>query len=144
MRSRLQGFNARGLGLPLPSPAGVVLVGFLIGALPVCSVASASGVDRKAVQAQYQRERAACLSGESHQERSICLREAGAARHEALRGGLETATGLHEQNRLARCDPLPVDLREDCQRRMRGEGTVSGSAEQGGVLRELRTTVPAR
>ena len=144
MRSRLQGFNARGLGLPLPSPAGVVLVGFLIGALPVCSVASASGVDRKAVQAQYQRERAACLSGESHQERSICLREAGAARHEALRGGLETATGLHEQNQLARCDPLPVDLREDCQRRMRGEGTVSGSAEQGGVLRELRTTVPAK
>ena len=144
MRSPVHSFNARRLHVPMPSPAGVVVAGFLIGALLVCSVASAAGVDRKTADAQYQRERAACLSGRSHQERSICLREAGAARHEALRGGLETATGLHEQNRLARCDPLPVDLREDCLRRMRGEGTVSGSAEQGGVLRELRTTVPAR
>lgn len=144
MRSLLHSFDASRLHLPLPSPAGVVVAGFMIGALLVCSVAPAAGLDRKSANAQYQRERAACLSGQSHQERSVCLREAGAALQEALRGGLDTGSGSYEQNRAARCDPLPVDLREDCQRRMRGEGTTSGSVEQGGVLRELRTTVPAK
>ena len=144
MRSPKYSFDARRLRVPLPSPARVVTAGFLIGALLVCSVAMSAGADRKAAHAQYQLDRAACLSGQSHQERSICLREAGAALQEALRGGLATASGSYEQNRAARCDPLPADLREDCQRRMRGEGTTSGSVEKGGILRELRTTVPAQ
>ena len=106
--------------------------------------AMSAGADRQAAHAQYQLDRAACLSGQSHQVRSICLREAGAALQEALRGGLANAPGSYEQNRAARCNPLPADLREDCQRRMRGEGTTSGSVEQGGILRELRTIVPAQ
>ena len=144
MRSSKYSFDARRLQLPLPSPARVVAAGFLIGALLVCSVAMSAGADRQAAHAQYQLDRAACLSGQSHQVRSICLREAGAALQEALRGGLANAPGSYEQNRAARCNPLPADLREDCQRRMRGEGTTSGSVEQGGILRELRTIVPAQ
>ncbi len=143
MRLSMHSFDARRLQAPLPTLARVATTGFLIGALLVCGGAMAAGADRQAARAQYQLERAACLSGQSHQERTTCLREAGAALQEALRGGLDTASGAYEQNRAARCDPLPADLRGDCQRRMRGEGTTSGSVEQGGILRELRTTVPA-
>ena len=117
------------------------MAGFSIGALLVSSLALAAGPDMKAANATYQRERAACLSGQSHQDRSICLREAGAALQEARRGGLDTVQTSIEKNRAARCDPLPPALRDDCQRRMRGEGTISGSVEQGGISRELRTVV---
>jgi hypothetical protein len=86
-------------------------------------------------------ERAACmtLSGD---ERKTCLREVGAARVEAKRGGLSDSAG-YEKNLTARCNYLPAGDREDCMRRMRGEGTVTGSVEGGGIYRELRTIVPA-
>jgi hypothetical protein len=38
---------------------------------------------------------------------------------------------------------LAGDERRDCLARMRGEGTVSGSVEAGGILREKVTVVPA-
>ena len=50
--------------------------------------ASAAG-DANAAQL-YQQDRAACTSGQSHQDRQTCLREAGAALYEARRGGLNT------------------------------------------------------
>ena len=62
----------------------------------------------------------------------------------AKRGRLGDGQSSYEQNRLARCDRLPAGDREDCVRRMHGEGTVSGSVEGGGIYRELRTTVPAQ
>ena len=86
-------------------------------------------------------DRAACmkLSGD---ERKTCLREAGAARFEAKRNGLADG-GEYEKNLTARCNYLPAGDRDDCMRRMRGEGTVTGSVEGGGIYRELRTLVPA-
>ena len=84
----------------------------------------------------YQSERARCDSGQSGQDRQTCLREAGAAAQEGPRGGL---TDAPDANKFARCDyhKDPND-REYCIRRMKGEGTVSGSVEGGGVIRELR------
>ena len=92
-------------------------------------------------QARYQRDRAACISGQTNQDRATCLREAGAALQEARRGGLTSAEP--EQNRYARCASLPGDQRTDCMRRMDGEGIIRGSVEEGGIYRELRTVVPA-
>ena len=100
--------------------------------------AASAGSDLSQAQRQYQRERAVCLSGESNQARATCLQEAGAALGEARRNNLAPAnTREMGNNRMIRCDALPVADREDCAKRMQGEGVTSGSAQQGGVLREL-------
>lgn len=92
----------------------------------------------------YIEDREFCLSGKSSQDRHTCLREAGAALQEAGRGRLADPQTAFEQNKFARCDyhKNPAD-REYCERRMRGEGTTSGSVEGGGILRELTVIVPA-
>lgn len=88
-------------------------------------------------QLRYQQERKACLSGASNQDRATCLREAGAALQEARRGRLAAGSGSElGDNAVARCAALPPADRDECVMRMR-EGTTSGSAAQGGVLREL-------
>jgi hypothetical protein len=110
----------------------------------VATTAAAAADARKASDAQkrYQDERAACMSSTSA-DQAACLREAAAARQEAKRGQLESQAE-YEKNRFMRCNYLPAGDREDCERRMRGEGTVSGSVEGGGIYRELRSTVPAQ
>jgi hypothetical protein len=101
------------------------------GALLVCG-AAAAGPGVSDAQARYQKDRAACLSGDTNQDRATCLREAGAALVEARRGGLTTTDdSTYVKNSM-----------EDCVRRMRGEGTVIGSVEEGGIYRELHRTVP--
>jgi len=82
---------------------------------------------------------------DSYQGKDPAVREAGAAREEARRGilGRDDNPAEFERNRLARCDKHSGEDRELCIRRMNGEGTVSGSVEGGGVLRELRVQVPA-
>ena len=91
----------------------------------------------------YQAERARCLGEPATEDRTACLREAGAALAEAKAGRLAAGTDF-EQNRLARCDVHKVQAEHDyCLRRMRGEGKVSGSVEGGGILRELTVVVPA-
>jgi hypothetical protein len=111
------------------------------GAVLVATAAAAGpGAD---VQARYQKDRAACLSGETNQDRATCLREAGAALVEARRNGLTTTTdSTYVQNSMERCVPLPAADQEDCVRRMNGEGIVKGSVEEGGIYRELHRTVP--
>ena len=101
------------------------------------------GADADA-QARYQQDRAACLSGQSGQDRATCLKEAGAALAEARRGNLSDEQSRRElrRNRMDRCNALTGDDRSDCIARMRGEGTVEGSVSGGGILREKVTIVP--
>ena len=77
--------------------------------------------------------------------RDPSVREAQAARQEARQGRLKDneTPEERERNKYARCESLQGDDREYCIRRMNGEGTVSGSVEGGGLLRELRVVVPA-
>lgn len=89
----------------------------------------------------YQAERAACDSGLSTQNRETCLKEAGAALNESKQGGLSTDPNAQHQNTSLRCNALPADDRDACQRRMNGEGTTTGSVGSGGVVRELVTPV---
>lgn len=70
-------------------------------------------------QATYQRDRAACISGEAGQDRATCLREASAALQEARRGRLDDGEAQFERNRLLRCERQPVEDREDCVRRVK-------------------------
>ncbi len=125
-----------------PSSNNVLIV-CALGALSLSITAAAAnqGRDPDAHQ-RYQQERAACMSM-SGDERKTCLREAGAAQVEAKRGQLTDPASV-EQNKLARCAyHRNADDRDYCERRMRGEGTTSGSVEGGGILRELTVIVPA-
>ena len=90
-------------------------------------------------QARYQQERAACLSGQSNQDRATCLREAGAALADARRGGLGDSSPQYVSNASQRCARLPDEERRACEARMQGQGTTSGSAAAGGIYRELVT-----
>jgi hypothetical protein len=94
-------------------------------------------------QLRYQQERAVCMSGSSNQDRATCLKEAGAALQEARRGNLSGSESQLGQNRTSRCNTLPVQDRQDCEMRMSGAGSTSGSEQQGGILRELTRPVPA-
>jgi len=105
------------------------------------TAASAGAVPRSEAQATFQRDRAACIEGLTGQDRATCMREAAAALQEARRGRLADGDGQFERNRLLRCERQPVEDRQDCVRRMNGEGTTSGSVQGGGILRELVTPV---
>ena len=112
-------------------------------AILLATTFSAAAHADNAIEARYRSERAVCLSGQSNQDRATCLKEASAARAEARRNGLATASTQFAQNALARCNGLPPGDQADCKRRIEGEGSVNGSVEGGGVIRELKTTVPA-
>jgi hypothetical protein len=93
-------------------------------------------------QALYKQDRAKCMRGETNQDRATCLKEAGAALQESKNHTLARATdGEFARNRLKRCEGLPAADRDECAARM-DMGTASGSAQQGGILREL--TSPAK
>ena len=106
--------------------------------------ASAAGPARTTAADTFAQERAACDSS-TVIDRTACRREAGAARIEARRGTLTADDNTDfEKNRLARCDlHKNAEERDYCLRRMRGEGTTTGSVEGGGILRELTVIVPA-
>jgi hypothetical protein len=110
----------------------------------VLGLASASALARApdAAQSRYDSERAVCMQGQSNQDRSTCLKEAGAALQAARSGQLATAAeGELERNRLARCESQLGANRDDCVTRMQA-GVTTGSARDGGILREL--TSPAQ
>ena len=127
----------RPLGLTLALAATVAVSGAF--------AAQRTGASADA-QARYKEDRAACMSGQSGQERETCLKEAGAALAEARRGNLSEGESRPElrSNRMDRCKVLSGDERTDCIARMRGEGTVEGSVKGGGVLREKVTIVPGK
>lgn len=95
-------------------------------------------------QARYQKERAACLSGQTQQDQKTCLKEAGAAYAEARRGELgDHDNSSLEANARKRCEPLPTADRLACLARMDGKGVSVGNAAAGGIYRELTTIEPA-
>ena len=104
-------------------------------AMALASLASAQNTGMGSNRQSYQQDRAFCQSGQSSQDLATCMREAGAAAQERPKGNLSEA---NEGNKFARCDyhKNPED-REYCIRRMKGEGTVTGSVDGGGLLREL-------
>jgi len=118
----------------------ILLAGVALCCTPLAWSAQA---DLTSAKARYEKERAACLSGQTGQEMDACLREAGAALQEARSGKLDAANQSYLRNALERCDPLPPADAKDCRDRIMGQGSVSGSIEGGGLLREKTTIVPA-
>jgi hypothetical protein len=115
-------------------------VGLLLSMGSAMAAANPADAD---IQARYERERAVCLTGRSNQDQATCLKEAGAARDVARRGLLDEGNPNYRRNQLDRCKALIGDEAKDCRLRMKGAGTVSGSASAGGIYRELTTIEPA-
>ena len=115
---------------------------WLAAALLALSGAAQAGPKAKNVDSlrmQYERERAACMTGQTNQPRDVCLKEAGAAYAQARQGRLISPDDRPEQwaaNALKRCQAQPLEDREMCERRVR-EGLVTGSVEGGGQLKTL-------
>ena len=109
--------------------------------------AIAAGPDRAAVDARYQSDRQACMQRADPESQKACLREAGAARQEALRGTLGEGASSDEsqwqRNALSRCQVHtdPVD-RSACERMVMGQGEAQGSVEEGGMVRQIITVLP--
>lgn len=112
--------------------------------LLIAPAASAADTEaRPRDSSRYQSDRAACDSGQSHQDRATCLREAGAAREENRRGPPGDDPSRYQQNATVRCDALPAADRQDCLKRLQGQGTTRGSVAEGGIYRETVTREPA-
>lgn len=99
--------------------------------------ASAAG----SAAAEYRHERQMCQTGQTHQDRATCLKEARNAYADARRGRLDNGETPQQlaANAIKRCEVHPAADRPACERMMRGEGRVAGSVEGGGILREMRT-----
>ena len=132
MRHPLFAAPARPWALALCA-AGAMLGSPLVGAQ--------GSADSASMQAVFQRERAVCLNGLSHQDRPTCLKDASAAYQEARRGQLGNGDGQFERNRLIRCSVHAPQDRLACERNANGEGVTSGSVNGGGIIREITTTV---
>lgn len=116
---------------------------FRLTALALCSVGVMAGAHAQTARStddaatRYRMEREACMSGQSHQDRATCLKEAGAAQGEARAGRLDDrAAASYRQNAMERCRVLPTSDRDACVARIDGSGRVTGSVEGGGILRE--------
>lgn len=111
-----------------------------IAALPSLAARDAAASTAR-IQQAYEAERAACLAGLSHQDRATCLKEAAAARNEALRGRLDNGETPAQRlaNALARCRVQPTADRADCERLARGEGHNEGSVAEGAVMKQTIT-----
>lgn len=129
----ISAFNLRGTGAFALCAIGIICGATSAGAQGTSSPAEA--------QSNYQRERASCLNGQSHQDRATCLKEAGAAYQEARGGRLGNGDGQFERNRLMRCTAQAPQDRLACERNANGEGVTSGSVNGGGIIREITTTV---
>jgi len=133
--------NAPRTGLRNTAAAlGIVAAGLL-----ATTDAFAAGKSNAELDAQYQREKAVCTSGQSNQDKATCLREAGAAYQQARQGRLSDGQqAQYAANALNRCKALPADDQADCQRRIENPSDVEGSAPSGGILRKDVTIVPAQ
>jgi hypothetical protein len=101
---------------------------------------SAAKAKPSQAQADYQRERARCLRGESQQTVPTCLKEAGAAYQEARRGGLGNVPPADlARNATQRCEAQPAGDLEACVQRILGAGSSEGSVGGGGILRRSET-----
>lgn len=113
---------------------------------PPAAASETTAASGDPIEATYQRDRTHCLAGMTHQARTDCLREAGAARDTARRRQLDSGAppGAYAENALKRCERLPQEDRTACEARIRGAGSTRGSVESGGIYRELVVPAPPR
>ena len=119
----------------------------LAGAFATATAFAAEPVATNDAKALYLKEKAACESGNTTQDKATCLKEAGAALDQKKKGKLDNS-GAPLPNATDRCNALPQKDRADCLARIVGplapnqRVTTSGSVEGGGMIKETTTTTP--
>ncbi|MDD2918580.1 hypothetical protein [Rhodoferax sp.] len=115
-------------------------------AILACTFSASAAPANASTEAQtrYRQDMAVCNSGQSNQDRATCRREAGSALAEARRGALNDAPGQYQLNALQRCSVHKGAERSACEARMSATGSVEGSVEAGGILRQSVTITPAQ
>ena len=110
-------------------------------ALALAGLAVQAAPATQAMNATYERDRAACLNGSSQQERNACLDEARSVLRDSRAGTIPNASPQTQAaNAMLRCQSQPAGGdRNDCERMARGEGEVSGSVAAGGQLKSITT-----
>lgn len=117
---------------------GVVAAVFAVGAAQAAPAAKDGSL--AAAEQRYQRERAACLDGTSHQDKATCLKEATNALDEARKNPSPKPDRADlRSNKLQRCDYVREADQAACRRLALGKGQESGSVEGGGVIKETKT-----
>ncbi len=127
---------------PMLRTARTLAFAFMLPALAMTTAHAESTAD---AQANYQKQKADCMRGQTAEGKKTCLREAAAALNDAKNGRLDKGkfNSNFEANATARCQAFKnADDRDLCERRQR-EGTTTGSVGGGGDIRELTVTVPA-
>jgi hypothetical protein len=126
----------RNASMPPSSIARRCAAALAVAALASPLLANAATGDAKAARDTYRQDRAACMAGNTNgQSRADCLYEARSVLRDARRGKLQAAdTDTLARNALARCDAVPADARNSCERLVRGEGERLGSVEEGGIV----------
>ncbi|MCH8619598.1 hypothetical protein [Undibacterium sp. TS12] len=120
------------------TPKKARVIAGIISAFLLVNICMAADRQDTSARARYDYEKSLCIKGQTNQSKETCLREAGAALQQSRSNGLTTESEDQlQRNRERRCEAHPPAEREYCLQRMRGEGTQSGSAERGGILREL-------
>ena len=122
--------------------SGALAVAMFGGAMLFAGSAAAQGATSPAVTSTTGNPYKGCVDGTTNEDRTTCMKEAGAAQAEARRGQLTSPGGATDQNALQRCDALPGDQRDACRLRILGAGTTSGSVAGGGVIREVTVQEP--
>ena len=126
--------------------ASRMALGFALGSLftlanAQVNVTGDTGID---ASGDYQRERAWCMANTSGEAQVDCLRNSGAAQAEKRRGTLDNNGGNFRANAVERCEVFNGEEQAACQARVMGMGSVSGSVQGGGMLRQVETfVVPA-
>lgn len=123
---------------PRPSRAFLTLATSIALAVPLASHAH----DSMALQ-RYRQERADCLAGRTDQGRATCLYEARSALRDARAGKLTDADpATLAANALRRCEPVPVDVKDDCERLVRGLGEQEQTVAYGGGVSWVAHDIP--
>jgi hypothetical protein len=106
---------------------------------------SSSAFAADTAKAQYDAERARCMSGTTGQDQASCLKSAGAAYDSAKAGRLNDPNTDYRANAMRRCAALPAADKADCESRVDGQGISSGSVKGGGMVKETvtRTVYPS-
>jgi hypothetical protein len=118
------------------------LLALALSALACAGAHADTAAQTQERQRLYQEERQVCLSGTSNQSSADCLREAAAALQPGGNTAAPSTAASLQANARQRCEALPVDDQQSCLQRMQGAGSVSGSVQAGGLLRELHEPTP--
>lgn len=121
--------------------AGIGLLLMAAGAALAQTPITAAGTTGIDASGDVQKERAACMNGQTQQDRATCLREANNAAAEKRSGRLDNSGAQFEANARLRCEALQGEDRSACEARVMGYGKASGSVAGGGVIREVETVV---